>query len=63
MRSLRIIVPAAVTVLLTAMAVLSAFWLTGLVPPGERAHLIKAAILVFIIGSTLIAVAWSAYFS
>ncbi len=36
---------------------------TGLVPPGEWSQLIKAAILVFIIGSTLVAVAWSAYFS
>ncbi len=60
---LRIIVPAAVTVLLTALAVLSAYWLTGLVPPGEWSRLMKAAILVFIVGSTLVVVAWSAYFS
>ena len=51
------------TVLLTALAILSAFWLTGLVPTGEWSRLIKAAILVFIVGSTLVAVAWSAYFS
>ncbi len=63
MKPLRIIVPAAVTVLLTALAVLSAYWLTGLVPPGEWSRLTKAAILVFIVGSTLIVVAWSAYFS
>ena len=63
MRSLSIIVPATVTVLLTALAILSAFWLTGLVPPGEWSRLIKAAILVFIVVSTLIVVAWSAYFS
>lgn len=63
MKSLRIIVPATATVFLTALAVLSAYWLTGLVPPGEWSPLIKAAILIFIIGSTLVAVAWSAYFS
>ena len=63
MKSLRIFIPAIVTVLLTAFAVLSAFWLTGLVPPGEWSQLIKAAILIFIIGSTLVVVAWAAYFS
>ncbi len=63
MRPFRIIVPAVVTVFLTALAVLSAYWLTGLVPPGEWSGLIKAAILVFIVGSTLVVVAWSAYFS
>ncbi len=63
MRLLNILIPATVTVFLTALAVLSAFWLTGLVPPGEWSQLIKAAILVFIVGSTLVVVAWSAYFS
>lgn len=63
MKTLRIVVPALVTIVLTALAVLSAMWLTGLVPPGEWSRLIKAAILTFIVGSTLIVVAWSAYFS
>jgi len=63
MKSLRIIGPVVVTVLVTAVAILSALWLTGLVPPGAWAGLIKAAIIIFVIGSALILVAWSAYFA
>ena len=63
MKALRIIGPVVVTVIVTAVAILSALWLTGLVPPGAWAELIKAAIIIFVIGSTLILIAWSAYFS
>jgi len=63
MKSLRFIVPAIVTALLTALAVFSAIWLAGLVPVGPWSELIKAAIVIFIIGSTLVMIAWSAYFT
>jgi hypothetical protein len=63
MKGLSVIVPAVVTVVLTALAVLSAFWLTGLVPDGPWVRLIKAGIVIFIIGSTLLVIAWSAYFT
>lgn len=63
MKSLRIIVPIIATAVVTVLAILSAIWLTGLVPPGPWSELIKAAIVIFIIGSTLIIIAWSAYFS
>lgn len=63
MKSLRIIVPVIVTALLTALAIFSALWLTGLVPAGPWAELIKAAIVIFIIGSALVTIAWSAYFT
>jgi len=63
MKSLRILVPLAVTVLLTLLAVFSAVWLTGLVPPGDWSDLIKAGIVIFIIGSAIVSLAWSAYFT
>ena len=63
MKHLRYIVPAIVTIVITAIAVLAAVWLTGLVPKGEWSELIKAAIIIFIIGSTLFVLAWSAYFT
>ena len=63
MKSLRIIVPLIVTAILTVLAILSVIWLTGLVPPGPWAELIKAGIVIFIIGTTLIMIAWSAYFA
>jgi hypothetical protein len=58
-----VIIPAAVTALLTVLAVFSAIWLTGLVPDGNWADLIKAGIVIFIIGSTIVVIAWSAYFT
>lgn len=63
MKSLRIVVPLVVTVLLTVLAVFSAIWLTGLVPAGPWAELLKAAIVLFIIGSGIVSIAWSAYFT
>ena len=63
MKSLRFTVPAIVTALLTALAVFSAIWLAGLVPVGPWSELIKATIVIFIIGSTLVTIAWSAYFT
>ena len=63
MKSLSIIIPAVITVVLTALAVFSAIWLTGLVPAGEWSEFIKAGIVIFIIGSILLIVLWSAYFS
>ena len=63
MRGLSVIIPAVVTAVLTVLAVFSATWLTGLVPDGAWADLIKAAIEIFIIGSTIVVIAWSAYFT
>lgn len=63
MKTLRIVVPLVATAIVTIIAILSAVWLTGLVPAGPWSELIKAAIVIFIIGSTLIIIAWSAYFS
>ncbi|OGO23539.1 MAG: hypothetical protein A2144_11075 [Chloroflexi bacterium RBG_16_50_9] len=63
MKSLRLVVPAIVTILLTILAIFSAMWLTGLVPPGSWSELIKATIVIFIIGSALVLIAWSAYFT
>jgi hypothetical protein len=63
MKSLRIIIPLLITTILTALAILSAIWLTSLVPGNPWAELIKAAIVIFIIGTTLIIIAWSAYFT
>jgi hypothetical protein len=63
MKSLRILVPLVVTVILTVLAVFSAVWLTGLVPAGPWADLLKAGIVIFIIGSAIISIAWSAYFT
>ena len=63
MKSMRILIPVLVTVILTVAAVFSAIWLTGLVPDGAWSELIKAAIVIFIIGATLVIIAWSAYFS
>ena len=63
MKSLRVIVPAIVTAVLTVLAVYSAIWLTGLVPASPWADLLKAAIVIFIIGSAVISIAWSAYFT
>jgi len=63
MKSLRIIIPVLITAILTALAIFSAVWLTGLVPAGPWSELIKAAIVLFLIGSTLLIIAWSAYFT
>lgn len=63
MSKLNIIVPALVTVVITVIALFVAVWLTGLVPAGPWADLIKAAIVIFIIGSLLLVIAWSAYFT
>ena len=63
MKSLRVIVPVIVTAILTVLAVYAAIWLTGLVPAGPWAELLKAAIVLFIIGSAIISIAWSAYFT
>jgi len=63
MKNLRILVPALVTAVLTVIAIFLAMWLTGLVPPGEWSELIKAAIIIFIVGGVLLVIAWSAYFT
>ena len=63
MKSLRFVVPLLITTILTVLAILSAIWLTGLVPGGPWAELIKAGIVIFVIGTTLIIIAWSAYFT
>ncbi len=63
MSKLTIIVPAFITVVITVIAIFVALWLTGLVPTGPWADLIKAAIVVLVIGSLLLVIAWSAYFT
>jgi len=63
MRFLRILIPALVTAGLTVLCIFVARWLTGMVPDGEWADLIKAAIIVFVVASALVTVAWSAYFT
>ncbi len=63
MRFLRIFIPALVTAILTVLCIFVARWLTNLVPAGEWAGLIKAVIIVFVVASALVTVAWSAYFT
>jgi hypothetical protein len=63
MRFLRILIPALVTAGLTVLCIFVARWLTGKVPAGGWADLIKAAIIVFVVASALVTVAWSAYFT
>jgi hypothetical protein len=63
MKYMRVVIPLIVTALLTVLAIFSAIWLTGLVPAGPWADLLKAAIVIFIIGSAVISIAWSAYFT
>ena len=63
MTRLNIIVPALVTAAITVFGVFAAMWLTGLVPGGPWAELIKAAIVILIIGSLLLVIAWSGYFT
>jgi len=63
MKSIQILIPAIVTVVVTVIFVILAIWLMGLVPPGEWAGLIKAAIVLFIFMCTLLVIAWSAYFT
>ena len=63
MKGLSIIVPTIVTAILTVLAIFSAIWLMGMAPTGPWADLIKAGITIFIIGATLLIIAWSAYFT
>lgn len=63
MKHLKYIIPIIVVILITVFTVIAALWLIGLVPGGEWSDLIKAAIVVFIIGSILFILAWSAYFT
>ncbi len=63
MKHARIVVPIIVTAVVTVLVVLTAKWLIGLVPAGEWSDFIKAAIVIFIVGSTLLIIAWSAYFA
>jgi hypothetical protein len=63
MKILRIFIPALVTGGLTVLCIFVVRWLTGLVPAGEWAELLKAAIIVFVVASALVTVAWSAYFT
>lgn len=63
MPKLNIIIPALVTAIITALAVFAAIWLTLLVPAGQWSELIKTAIVIFIVGSLLLVIAWSAYFT
>lgn len=63
MKYLRIIIPALVTAGLTVLCIVVAKWLTNLVPSGDWSDLIRAAIVVFVVGSALVTVAWSAYFT
>ena len=63
MKYIKISVPILGTGALTAGCVYLAIWLTGLVPDGEWASLIKAMLVVGVIIGALVTIAWSAYFS
>ncbi len=63
MKFMQVLIPALVTIVITAIFVILAIWLTGLVPAGEWAGLIKAAIVLFVFMCTLLVIAWSAYFT
>ena len=65
MNKLNVVVPAIVTAVITVLGILAAIWLTRLVPPeaGGWTELIKAGIVIFIVGSLLLIIAWSAYFT
>ncbi len=63
MKVLRIAIPVIATVITTVIAVLSAIWLTGLVPAGAWSEFLKALIIVAVVGATLFVIGWSAYFS
>ena len=63
MRFLRIFIPFLVTAGLTVLCIMVARWLTGKVPAGDWSELIKAAIIIFVVASALVTVAWSAYFT
>ena len=63
MKSLRIIVPLGVTAIITVLAILAALWLASMVPAGEWSQLLKAGIVIFVIGTIFFVIAWSAYFS
>jgi ABC-type transport system involved in cytochrome bd biosynthesis fused ATPase/permease subunit len=63
MNYLRIVVPAIVTAGLTAGIIFLARWITGLVPEGEWAALIRAILVLCIVLGTLLIIAWSAYFT
>jgi len=63
MKSLQVLIPAIATVVITAIFVVLALWLTSLVPSGEWSGLIKAGIVLFIFMCTLLVIAWSAYFT
>ena len=63
MKFLRIFIPVLVTAGITVLCIVVANWLTGMVPANEWAELLKALIIVFVIASALVTVAWSAYFT
>ena len=63
MKFLRIFIPVLVTAGLTVVCIFVAKWLTGMVPAGEWSELLKAIIVVFVVASALVTVAWSAYFT
>lgn len=63
MKSIQVLIPALVTIVVTVIFVVLAVWLTGLVPPGEWNGLIKAGIVLFVFMCTLLVIAWSAYFT
>ena len=63
MKVLRILIPVLTTIILTISAIVIMIWLTSLVPNNEWAGLIKAALIVFVVLCTLLAIAWSAYFT
>ncbi len=50
MKFLRIFIPVLVTAGLTVLCIVVAKWLTGMVPAGEWSELLKATIIVFVVG-------------
>jgi hypothetical protein len=63
MKTLRVLIPVLTTIILTIIAIVVVVLLWGLVPSNEWAGLIKAAIIIFVVLCTLLAIAWSAYFT
>ena len=63
MKYIPIVVPILATACFTTICVFLAIWLTGLVPDGDWAALIRALIVIAVVVGSLLAIAWSAYFS
>jgi len=63
MKYIKVAVPIFGVGVLTVCSIYLAIWLTGLVPDGEWASLIKGLLVVGVIIGALTTVVWSAYLS